>query len=283
MRLTWLADILRAADLIVVEYEGWETRSGPGGHYDDSRFAPVGIVNHHTAGYYYLQHYPEGHWPDSSLDDKCNITIRPNGEVHVLNAGIAYDSGMGAPDVYEAVRNDQPLPHVAGLESTMNGTLHFIDIEVQHLGDGSPIEPAQREALIACNAAICERMGWNPRYRVIGHREWAPDRKVDPRWDGVANPMPGIRQDTIDLLEDIMPTSEEIAQAVWDHKERQFGDFYDQPPQRAGTLLAQTHANAWQAVKQTTREKLRAAAKYGASAAGGAIALEVGQRLIGGG
>lgn len=277
MQLDWLADALRARGLNVVEYSGWKTRSAR----DFSSYQPVGIINHHTAGYYYLQHYPEGHWPDSSLAYKCNITIRPDGSVHVLNAGWAYDSGNGSRKVLEAVRNDRPLPS-GDLRSDIGGNAYFIDIEVQHLGDGGRIEPAQRNALIECNAAICDRMGWDPRYRVIGHREWAPDRKVDPRWDGVKNPMPGIRQDTLEAMEDNMPLTDEDIRRIWDHKEDQLGDFIDQPPQRVGTLLAQAHANAWQAVKQTTRYAIVAAVAGGGGFAAGTVVDEIARRLGGG-
>lgn len=198
MLLTWLADELTQAGLTVVEYAGWQTRTMR----PESNFHPSGLLNHHTAGSSVLYNYPNPpYWPDSRLDDKCNLTIRPDGTVVTLNAGYAYDSGRGAPEVLNAVLNDQPLPNLTGLTSTINGNPHFIDIEVQHLGDGSPIHPPQYEALIATNAVICKHMNWNPATRLIGHREWAPDRKTDPRWDGHSNPMPDIRQATANRME----------------------------------------------------------------------------------
>lgn len=169
------------------------------------QYTPVGVINHHTAGSAVLVNYPDPpYYPDSSLREKCNLTIRPDGEVHVLNAGWAYDSGNGSRDVLAAVLEDEPLPSLDGLVSDVGGNQWFIDAEVQHLGDGSPIEPRQREALITANAVICRHFGWDPRFRVIGHREWAPDRKPDPRWDGNANPMPTIRADTFQRLEESM-------------------------------------------------------------------------------
>lgn len=193
MRLTWLADRLREAWPLVEEHPGWENRTLRSYVY----YRPKGIINHHTAGSLILHNYPgPPYWPNDRLETKCNVTIKPNGVIAVLNSGWAYDSGNGAPEVYDAVVNDQPLPPLSGLKSTKGGNAHFIDAEVQHLGDGSPIVPIQREALITFNAVVCKEMGWDPRYRVIGHLEWAPDRKVDPRWDGRQNPMPGIREDT---------------------------------------------------------------------------------------
>lgn len=200
--LTWMADAFRDEGLTVVEYSGWKTRTMR----PESNFQPAALLNHHTAGSSVLTDYPNPpYWSDSSLADRCNVTIRPDGTVVTLNAGYAYDSGKGAPEVLNAVLNDQPLPNLTNLTSTLNGNPYFIDIEVQHLGDGSPIHPPQYEALIATNAAICKHMGWDPATRLIGHREWAPDRKTDPRWDGYSNPMPDIRQATTDHMQgDIM-------------------------------------------------------------------------------
>lgn len=207
MFLDWLADELNDAGLTVVEHSGWQTRTMQ----PESNFHPVGLLNHHTAGASILYNYPDPpYWPDSRLDDVCNLTIRPDGTVAVLNAGLAWDSGMGAPEILEAVRNDRPLPLLTGLTSTVSGNPWFIDIEVQHLGDGTPIHPPQYEALIQANAVICQHMNWNPLTRLIGHREWAPDRKIDPRWDGYSNPMPGIRQATLTAMEGYDMTQEQL-------------------------------------------------------------------------
>ncbi len=202
MRLDWLADVLRAAGLDVIEYDGWQERTNR--PFDS--YTPIALLDHHTAGSSILTNYPDPpDWPDSRLAKVCNLTIRGSGIVVVLNAGYAYDSGNGDRKVLDAVRNDQPAPaptdtydnlgHPAGPNPGITGNPWFIDIEVQHLGNGDPIHPPQREALITANRAICDRMGWNPETRLLGHREWTK-RKVDPRWDGFSNPMPQIRIDS---------------------------------------------------------------------------------------
>lgn len=202
--LVWLANELKAEGLTVTEHSGWKTRSDPRNVYN-GELVPVGVIDHHTAGSSILTNYPEPpYWTDTRLETACNITIRPDGTLSVLNAGIAYDSGLGSRKVYDAVRLDKPLPPLAGLVSDMNGTLHFIDIEVQHRGDGGPIDPRQYDTLIRTNAVICDHYGWDPTTRVIGHREWAPDRKIDPQWNGRTNPMPGIRLDTLTAMEEDM-------------------------------------------------------------------------------
>lgn len=197
IKLGWLATEIRKVWPNVYERPGWDTYTSP----TTRTYEPVGLINHHTAGSSILYNYPEPpYWTAERLKDSCNITIRPDGRVDVVNAGYAYDSGMGSSQVLAAVMNDKPLPPLAGLTSNISANPHYIDIEVQHLGDGSWINPIQYKALIACNVAICRKMLWDPRYRVIMHRESAPDRKIDPRWDGFDNPGPGIRSDTYALL-----------------------------------------------------------------------------------
>jgi hypothetical protein len=215
MQMLWLAAILKAEGLTVEEHDGWENRTKK--RFD--RFKPVGLINHHTSGPGVIPKYPDPpFYPDSALEDKCNLTIRPDGVVVVLNAGIAKDTGLGDRNVLEAVRADRPAPAPldtykgktaaghpipGGSNPGIDGTDFFIDIEVQHLGTGGPIVPVQLEALIVTNVAICKKMDWDPRTRVIGHREWTK-RKTDPRWNGDSNPMPGIRADTLSHMEDEM-------------------------------------------------------------------------------
>lgn len=47
-----------------------------------------------------------------------------------------------------------------------------------------------------------------------------------------------------------------VDEAVWAKPLKQWGDFIAQPPAEAGLLLGQTHANAWNATKQTSRTAL---------------------------
>lgn len=191
------------AGLPVVKFEGWRTRTsratkGANG----GRYEPIGVIDHHTA-----KPVP---FPLDRLKNKCNISIRhPDGAVCLLNAGWAHDSGFGDKLVLEAVRTDAALPEPTDTYKTLSpdpvpgganpgilGNPFFVDIEVQHLGDGSSLPEVMRQALIVANAAICEFMRWNPQTRVIGHREWTR-RKPDPKWGGSTNPMSGLRTATI--------------------------------------------------------------------------------------
>lgn len=208
LKLQWMADELHDAGLNVVDHDGWKTRTATKTY----EYTPVGVVDHHTAGSSVLTNYPDPpFWSNSRLEFACNITIRPNAEVCVLNAGVANDSGMGDQRVLDRLRRDEeptaPVDFTAS--DRVSGNPWFIDIEVQHKGDGSPIHRPQYDALIVTNAVICNHYGWNPLTRVIGHREWTL-RKVDPRWSGTSNPMYTIRQHTLEILEDLMDRNTEV-------------------------------------------------------------------------
>ena len=194
LKLQWMYDELKDAGINVRAADSWRERTNPTGNI----YSPVAVLNHHTAGSSLLVNYPDPpYWPDYRLWDKCNITIQPDGVVAVLNAGYAYDSGKGDSTVLQRVLNDGQIIMPADFtnDDRINGNPYFIDIEVQHVGDGSFINPPQREALIETNAVLLNHYEWNPMTRLLGHREWTR-RKVDPKWGGLANPMPGIRKDT---------------------------------------------------------------------------------------
>lgn len=192
----------RHAGLEVVKFDGWRRRTSRAStKANGGRYQPVGVIDHHTA--------PPVPFPLERLKDKCNISIRhPDGAVCLLNSGWAHDSGWGDRLVLAAVRADsrlprptdtykktRPQPVPGGSNPAILGNPFFVDIEVQHLGNGSPLLDVMRAALIVTNAAICEFMEWDPQTRVIGHREWTK-RKTDPKWDGTSNPMGEIRADT---------------------------------------------------------------------------------------
>lgn len=195
------------AGLPVVKFDGWRTRTSKAQKANGGKYEPIGLIDHHTA--------PPVPFPLEDLKNKCNISIQhPDGAVCLLNVGWANDSGFGDRSVLEAVQADAPLPRPTdtykrdkagklldpvvpgGANPGILGNPFFVDIEVQHRGDGSPLLEVMHRALIVTNAAICEFMRWNPQTRLIGHREWT-SRKVDPNWNGNTNPMPGLRSATI--------------------------------------------------------------------------------------
>jgi len=191
MMITWLAATLRATGLLtVVEEPGWETRTRT--RWGRPRvYTPVGVMNHHTA--------PPVPYPVKKLYRSCNLNIKRDGTVYVIAAGYQYDSGIGMASVLARTKAGLAPLGDATHRGATNGNPWYIDIEVDHPGDGSPIPAAQYAALITVDAAICDHMGWTAN-RVIGHREWT-SRKPDPRWAGNTNPMPAIRTRTAQRLD----------------------------------------------------------------------------------
>ena len=112
--LGWMADEFRDYGLVVAEDPGWKTRT----NYTANKYTPKGVANHHTAGSSILTNYPEPpFWSWSSLRTKCNVTIEPTGRVVCLNAGYAYDSGMGTPVLLDRVTSDQPWSSLTSTSS----------------------------------------------------------------------------------------------------------------------------------------------------------------------
>ena len=189
-----ILDYLVKYECTFVEWEGWYSRAAYGP--DERRFTPEGLINHHTAG--------TNDYDPARLLRKCNFYISPVGVTYLLAAGYQADTGMGDPNVLMRVRNDQePLPPQDRYpEDRINGNPWFIDIEVGHWGDGSPIPEVQRDELIRVNAAVCDMYGWAPEVKLLGHKEWTR-RKIDPRWsfNGQPDTMEHIRGDTVSLIE----------------------------------------------------------------------------------
>ena len=198
---TYLADVLRDVGLTVVEEPGWKTRTQPSNGRD---YTPIGILNHHTA--------PPNPYPVDRLYTKCNLFIATDGTVHVVAAGYQWDSGSGSIDV---LRQVQAQTHPGRLakdqdftSSPTSGNPYFIDIEVDHPGDGSHLNQAQFDALVKCDFAILRHRGW-PVQQVLGHAEWT-SRKTDPRWDGSWQPMPTVRAAVQALLEEDMARFKDV-------------------------------------------------------------------------
>lgn len=221
MSYEWLIDLPRFLDKWQVRWVGygdWETHAGAGP--DERDYTPSAILNHHTAS--------TDWYPVDRLTNKCNMYIDPSGLVWLYSLGYQFDSGYGDPNVLGRARNDvEPRPPEDMVPSDrINGNPWFVDVEVGHWGYGEPIPPAQREALLAVNAAVCDMQGWNPETRVLGHKEWTR-RKVDPRWSwhGEPDSMEDIRRDTVVLMEEhLMPRIlwEQLIDALFEGRPDEF-------------------------------------------------------------
>jgi len=159
----WLADVLRAEGVKLVEFPGWRDRGH--GDFKDIR----GVMAHHTgsdnataASIAYGR--PDLPGPLSQLH------IARDGTVTVVAVGVAWHAGVG---MYPWLPTNMGNWHMIGIECANSGT--------------SPTAPhrtnwpdAQYDALVRSCAAINRRLAQNSS-RTIGHKEYAG--RAQGKWD----------------------------------------------------------------------------------------------------
>jgi N-acetyl-anhydromuramyl-L-alanine amidase AmpD len=164
--LTWLPQVLANAGLKVARQPGWETR----GHGDVGTLR--GVICHHTVG-------PKaGNMPSLGVitDGRPDLSgplaqlgLGRDGTYYVVAAGRAYHAGAGS------------------WQGITTGNTSFIGIEAENTGftngpDADPWPLVQMDAYRRGVAAILTRIGATAMM-CIGHKEWAPHRKIDPTFD----------------------------------------------------------------------------------------------------
>jgi len=166
--LSWLADVLRNANLPVVEVDGWKTR----GRRDLT--SPRGVMCHHTAA-------PRGgNTPSLRIVTQgrpdlagplAQLLLARDGTYYVVAAGVANHAGAG------------------NWLGDTHGNAHFIGIEAEYTGltTGPNAEPwplIQMNAYRWGVAAILRKIGAGASM-CCGHREYAlpAGRKTDPTFD----------------------------------------------------------------------------------------------------
>ena len=163
--LTWLADVLRAAGCTVIEEDGWKTRGR------DGSFTPKAIMLHHDAS-------PKGETSNGVeviRDGRPGLSgplsqlwLSYDGVWHVVAAGRANHAGEGGP---------------WGVISTDDGNGDAIGIETDHTTDEKWSDPQRSEGLRGVHA-LAQKLGITTREEIdraiTAHKEYAPDRKVDP-------------------------------------------------------------------------------------------------------
>jgi N-acetyl-anhydromuramyl-L-alanine amidase AmpD len=185
----WLADVLRAEDVDVVEYPGWQERGH--GDFKDIR----GVMVHHTGSARATASSIAGGRPDLA-GPLSQVHIARNGTVTVVAAGVAWHAGLG---MYPWLPTNMGNWHTIGIECANTGT--------------SPSAPHRRNwpdtqyfALVRCCAAINRRLGQTAG-RTIGHREYAG--RSQGKWDPGAIDMEVLRVDVgnrIGAVTDPAPT-----------------------------------------------------------------------------
>lgn len=159
-RQLWLADKCREWGLVVKEVDGWKARG-------KSTLTPRVLVLHHTAG------AAKGDYPSLNVvvngrpdvpGPLANVGLGRTGTVYVIASGVSNNAGRGS------------WRGVAGNANT-------IGIEAESVGTKDDWTPAQRLAYPLLCAALLDGMGRDTTW-MCGHKEWAPERKVDPAfWD----------------------------------------------------------------------------------------------------
>lgn len=169
--LTQLADVLRAADLKVVEVPGWKTRGRPS---STGGFDPVGVLWHHTGA--------KDTNPHSIADDKayaewlaeigrsdlpaplCQLSIGRDGTVYVCAAGRGNHAGKAK---------------ASGSVAAGDGNQLYIGVECQNTGsEGWPA--AQRDAMVTTGAVLATKVLHTSAQAQRGHRETSVTGKWDP-------------------------------------------------------------------------------------------------------
>lgn len=166
--LTWLADVLQDAGLKVQEEKGWETR----GH------GPMkgvrGILCHHTASNKNSGNAPMVSTCRDGRPDLpgplSQLVLARDGTYIVIAAGKSYHAGKGIW---------KPM----GLED--NGNSWLIGIEAENDGIGEPWPEKQMDAYVGGVVAMLRHLKF-PASAAIGHKEYAPNRKIDPTFDMAA-------------------------------------------------------------------------------------------------
>lgn len=171
----WLADVLRAEGIDVVEYPGWRNRGH--GDFKDIR----GVMVHHTGS----DNASAASIADGRPDLKgplSQLHIARDGTVTVVAVGFAWHAGVG---MYPWLPTNMGNWHLIGIECANSGT--------------SPTAPhrmnwpdAQYFALVRCCAAINRRLAQTSA-RTIGHKEYAG--RAQGKWDPGAIDMDILRRD----------------------------------------------------------------------------------------
>lgn len=154
---------LRKWGLKVQEKEGWRHRGRP------YNFYPKAIIVHHTASGSQSGNFASERIVTSGRSDLpgplCQVLLGRDGTVKLIADGYANHAGYGGPR--------------AGIPANQGNT-YSIGIEAENNGVGEPWSKKQLNAYYRLCAALLVWIGKPDANLVIGHKEWAPRRKIDP-------------------------------------------------------------------------------------------------------
>lgn len=177
--IPWLADVLRAAGVQVVEHGNWQARGVSGS------FNPIGVLWHHTAATSSASNpHPALNVCINGRSDLqgplCQALVDYHGVFHVISANRCNHAG--------AARASGPIP--AGDGNTM-----LIGWEIDYNGVNQHMTAAQYNASLKATAAVLQRLGRDASY-TRGHKETSTTGKIDP-WP---NDMNVVRADVAAMM-----------------------------------------------------------------------------------
>ena len=171
----WIADVLRAEGVTLVEYPGWQNRGH--GDFKDIR----GVMVHHTGSDDATAASIANGRPDLA-GPLSQLHIARDGTVTVVAVGVAWHAGVG---MYPWLPTNMGNWHMIGIECANSGTSPMAAHRT-HWPD------AQYFALVNSCAAINRRLSQTSA-RTIGHKEYAGH--AQGKWDPGAIDMDILRAD----------------------------------------------------------------------------------------
>lgn len=170
----WLPQVLKAFGVAVKEDPGW-LKWGMGDFTDI-----WGVIAHHTAGANTSAAYIKNN-PGIGNSLSSQIHLGRDGVCTLVGVGIAYHAGEDNSGKY--LPGYVNRPSASGMKQYTAANARTIGVEAVNTGNGTQVWPqVQMDAYYRICAAICWYLGL-PVSRVLGHKEIAPGRKVDPNFD----------------------------------------------------------------------------------------------------
>lgn len=164
-KYTDLATHLRKWGLKVQEVNGWQTRSSNW----SKTFAPRGVVVHHTAGPTGGGNYPSYNTVLNGREGLegplSQFGLGRDGTVLLFGAHRANHAGVGGPRA--GIPKDSGNAYLWGIEAENSGLQAWPTVQLQAY-------------YRLCAALSAYDKAPFPVSAVMGHKEWAPGRKVDP-------------------------------------------------------------------------------------------------------
>lgn len=172
-RALWLAEAVAAEGVQVVETNGWTTRGKP-------TFDPRGVVVHHDG---YAATVPTLNAVKLMQDGRGEPNPVPGPLCNIWLDDDRNDTGFVGDPVAYIIASGVANHAGKGSWRGLSGNPTVFGVECRHTGKQSESwAPHVYDAYVKVVAALC-RGGGLTVDNVCGHREWSPNRKIDPTFD----------------------------------------------------------------------------------------------------